>query len=244
VVDGEFALSSMLEHQIWTHLLSWMLQIMPMFFIVGGYSNGMSWKAATRDGKSYGEWLNGRLQRLAGPVLPLLAVWAMLGIGAYLMGARPETVKLGSRDIIRIRNTRKTTMAQQQEQQRIALITGGAKGIGAAIAEQLARGGMHVLIDDIDDAQAHAKADELVQNGFSASPLHIDVGKAASVTAAFHIIDEKWGRCDVVVNNAGIAKTCSFVDFPLDSWQAHLDLNVTGVLMCAQEGARRMMKQR
>lgn len=96
VVDGQLVLSSMLEHQRWTHLLSWMFQIMPLFFIVGGYSNGVSWKAALRDKKSYGEWLNGRLQRLAGPVLPLLVVWAILGIGAYLVGARPETVKLGS----------------------------------------------------------------------------------------------------------------------------------------------------
>ncbi len=96
VVDGHLVLSSMLEHQRWTHILSWMLQVMPVFFIVGGYSNGMSWRAATRDGMSYAEWLNRRLQRLAGPVLPLLAAWTILGIGAHLMGARPETVKLGS----------------------------------------------------------------------------------------------------------------------------------------------------
>jgi hypothetical protein len=96
VVDGELALSSMLEHQRWTHLLSWIMQVMPVFFIVGGYSNGLSWKAAVRDRRSYAEWLNKRLQRLAGPVLPLVAVWALLGIGAYLTGTRPEMVKIGS----------------------------------------------------------------------------------------------------------------------------------------------------
>ena len=96
MVDGQLTLGSMLEYQRWTHLLSWIFQVMPVFFIVGGYSNGVSWKAALRDGTSYAEWLNGRLQRLAGPVLPLLVVWAMLGIGAYLTGARPETVKFGS----------------------------------------------------------------------------------------------------------------------------------------------------
>ncbi|KPK34989.1 MAG: hypothetical protein AMJ66_02470 [Betaproteobacteria bacterium SG8_40] len=93
---GQLVLSSMLEHQRWTHLLSWMLQIMPVFFIVGGYSNGVTWKAAVRDNKTYAEWLNGRLQRLAGPVLPLLVAWIILGIGAHLFGARPETVKFGS----------------------------------------------------------------------------------------------------------------------------------------------------
>lgn len=135
-------------------------------------------------------------------------------------------------------------MAQQPGQQRVALITGAAKGIGAAIADRLARDGMRVLVGDIDEVQARAKADELTQAGFAAAPLQIDIGKAASVAAAFDVIDKQWGRCDVVVNNAGIAKTYPFVDFPLESWQAHLDINVTGVLLCAQHGARRMMKQR
>ena len=134
-------------------------------------------------------------------------------------------------------------MAQQQVQQRIALITGAAKGIGAAIADQLVRDGMRVLIGDIDEDQANTKADELSQAGYCAEALKIDVGEADSVAAAFDVIDKNWGRCDVVVNNAGIAKTCSFVDFPLESWQAHLDINVTGVLLCAQAGARRMIKQ-
>ncbi len=135
-------------------------------------------------------------------------------------------------------------MSSQSSPRRVALITGAAKGIGAAIADQLARVGMHVLIGDIDDAQAQAKAAELAGAGYAASALNLNVGKADSVAAAFETIDRQWGRCDVVVNNAGIAKTMPFVDFPLDSWQAHLEINVTGVLLCAQHGARRMMRQR
>lgn len=96
VIDGQLTLSSMLEYQRWTQLLSWVFQVMPVFFFVGGYSNGVSWKAALRDGKSYSEWLNGRLQRLAGPVLPLLLAWALLGIAGYVSGVRPEMVKAGS----------------------------------------------------------------------------------------------------------------------------------------------------
>jgi 3-oxoacyl-[acyl-carrier protein] reductase len=80
--------------------------------------------------------------------------------------------------------------------------------------------------------------------GFAAAPLLLDVGKAASVSAAFEVVDRQWGGCDIVVNNAGIAKTCSFLDFPLDSWQAHLDINVTGVLLCAQHAARQMVRKR
>jgi NAD(P)-dependent dehydrogenase (short-subunit alcohol dehydrogenase family) len=135
-------------------------------------------------------------------------------------------------------------MAQSQAGQRVALITGAAKGIGAAIADRLARDGMHVLIGDIDDAEAAAAAAALTQAGFNASPLHLDVGNADAVAAAFAEIDRRWGRCDVVVNNAGIAKTAPFVDFPLDSWEAHLRVNVTGVLLCSQHGARLMQRAR
>ena len=125
---------------------------------------------------------------------------------------------------------------------RIALVTGAAKGIGAAIADRLARDGMHVLIGDIDHAEARTKADELTGAGLAAAPLQMDVGNPAAVATAFETIDRQWGRCDVVVSNAGIAKTFPFVEFPLESWRAHLDINVTGVLLCAQHGARLMMR--
>lgn len=135
-------------------------------------------------------------------------------------------------------------MGSLQVSQRVALITGAAKGIGASIADVLAQQGMHVLIGDIDEMQARSKAESLTGAGRSASAVQIDVGDPASVAAAFEVIDRQCGRCDIVVNNAGIAKTFPFVDFPLDSWQAHLAINVTGVLLCAQAGARRMMRSR
>jgi 3-oxoacyl-[acyl-carrier protein] reductase len=135
-------------------------------------------------------------------------------------------------------------MGSDQIPKRVALITGAAKGIGAAIADLLAQQGKHVLIGDIDETQAAAKAEALSSAGGTASALRIDVGDAASIVDAFEIIDRRYGRCDIVVNNAGIAKTFPFVDFPLDSWQAHLAINLTGVLLCAQHGARRMMRER
>ena len=135
-------------------------------------------------------------------------------------------------------------MSSQQVLQRVALITGAAKGIGAAIADTLARQGMHVLIGDIDETQARTKAEALTRAGQTASALRIDVGEPASIAAAFEVIDRQCGRCDILVNNAAIAKTFPFVDFPLDSWQAHLAINVTGVLLCAQHAARRMMRER
>jgi len=89
-------ISSMLEYQQWTRWMTWVFQVMPVFFLVGGYSNSISWQSAQRKGQSYGEWLQLRLQRLAGPVLPLILVWVALAAGAQALGMRPEMVKVAS----------------------------------------------------------------------------------------------------------------------------------------------------
>src|SRR5262245_41371828 len=98
-------------------------------------------------------------------------------------------------------------MTFQQGPKRVALITGAAKGIGAAIADLLARNGAHVLIGDIDEQEARNTAEALTSAGMTASALRIDVGDSVSIAAAFDVIDQLCGRCDIVVNNAGIAKT-------------------------------------
>jgi hypothetical protein len=93
---GEINLENMLYYQPWTQWLTWAFQVMSVFFIVGGYSNGVSWRSAQRSNRRYAEWLSGRLQRLVGPVLPLLFVWALLGAIAHWWGVDPGLIKLGS----------------------------------------------------------------------------------------------------------------------------------------------------
>jgi len=96
-VDAEgIHISSMLEHQQWTRWMTWAFQVMPVFFMVGGYSNGISWESARRHGRSYAEWLQLRLQRLVGPVLPLIAMWMLLAAGAQALGVHPDMVKVAS----------------------------------------------------------------------------------------------------------------------------------------------------
>jgi hypothetical protein len=80
----------------WTSWLTWFLQVMPIFFMVGGYANGVSWRAAQRDGRSYAAWLEGRLRRLVWPLLPLLVAWVMIVAGEYARGVRPELIRYGS----------------------------------------------------------------------------------------------------------------------------------------------------
>ena len=96
LVDGRPTVSSLLEYEPWTRWLTWVFQVMPIFFLVGGYSNGVSWKSATRSGKTYGEWLSSRLQRLVGPVLPLLILWAVAGAVAGQFGVPAEMIGTGS----------------------------------------------------------------------------------------------------------------------------------------------------
>jgi hypothetical protein len=96
VADGAIHISNMLEHQPWTRWMTWVFQVMPVFFLVGGFSNGISWQSAQRKGQTYAGWLQVRLQRLVGPVLPLIVLWILLAIGANGLGLRPEATKIAS----------------------------------------------------------------------------------------------------------------------------------------------------
>src|SRR5215469_11337435 len=80
----------------WTAWLTWILQVMPIFFMVGGYANGISWRAARRDRKSYAAWLEGRLRRLVWPTLPLLLAWVAIVAIEYALDVRPKLISYGS----------------------------------------------------------------------------------------------------------------------------------------------------
>lgn len=80
----------------WTHYLTWVLQVMPIFFLVGGYANALSWRSAQGKDEPYAVWLRARLRRLVLPVLPLLAVWT---VGAFIMlqtGVDPNLIRIAS----------------------------------------------------------------------------------------------------------------------------------------------------
>jgi hypothetical protein len=80
----------------WTHYLTWILQVMPIFFLVGGYANAAGWRSARRNSVPYAAWLRARLRRLILPVLPLLAVW-IAGAAAFLnFNGDPFLLRIGS----------------------------------------------------------------------------------------------------------------------------------------------------
>lgn len=94
--NGDLKLGDMLHLAPWTQWFTWAFQVMPLFFIVGGYSNAVSWEAARRAGQSYGLWTATRLKRLVGPVVPLLIVWSAIAVAARQLGVPPQMIKLGS----------------------------------------------------------------------------------------------------------------------------------------------------
>lgn len=127
---------------------------------------------------------------------------------------------------------------------RVAMVTGAAMGIGAAIAERLGHDGYTVVVADINLGAAEEMVMGLSAQAIEAYALAVDVSDPVSISAAFDDLHERFGRCDVLVNNAGIAKTVSFEDLPLDNWLRTLDVNLTGAMLCAQHAARSMKKQR
>ncbi|HSJ33764.1 MAG TPA: acyltransferase [Acidimicrobiia bacterium] len=94
--DGELVAGHLLEMTTWTHPLTWILQVMPVFFVVGGFANGVSWRSARRRGEAYGGWLRSRLRRLILPVIPLLLVWGGGGWLGLRLGLDWELLQMAS----------------------------------------------------------------------------------------------------------------------------------------------------
>ncbi|HLF60166.1 MAG TPA: acyltransferase [Acidimicrobiia bacterium] len=95
--EGRLVPGHLLELARWTHPLTWVLQVMPIFFFVGGYANALSWRSARSRGEGYGGWLRARLRRLAIPVIPVLLFWTAFGWLALRLGLDWEVLQLASR---------------------------------------------------------------------------------------------------------------------------------------------------
>src|SRR5262249_482183 len=94
--SGELIGAHILTAVPWTAWLTWVGQVMPIFFIVGGYTKGGSWRAARRDGRSYAPWVGSRVRRLGWAVLPVLVAWVAIVAIEYARGVRPELIRYGS----------------------------------------------------------------------------------------------------------------------------------------------------
>jgi len=117
------------------------------------------------------------------------------------------------------------------------VVTGGGAGIGAATARLLTERGYRVVVTDLDEAAAAKVADEIGTLSTS-----LDVTSRVSIRAAVDFAERELGPLDGWVSNAGISSMFAFLDVPDEDWQHMLDVNTTGVFLCAQEFARRLVQ--
>lgn len=126
---------------------------------------------------------------------------------------------------------------------KVALVTGAAQGIGRAIAEAYAEHGAHVAVADIAADGALAAASAISQGGPKAMAVTMDVSDPEQVQRAVEATVSEFGRIDVLVNNAALLLADYVLDCPLENWQAVFRVNMEGTFLCSQSGARQMVKQ-
>lgn len=126
----------------------------------------------------------------------------------------------------------------------VGIITGGAHGIGEAIAEGFAKNGVNLAIADINIEAANETAARLTKLGVKAIGIKLDVSSAETVIKAFEDIRKEFNRIDILINNAGITKDCILLRMKEADWDAVVDTNLKGVFLCSREAIRDMTKQR
>ena len=123
----------------------------------------------------------------------------------------------------------------------IALITGGARGIGFGCAEAIAEDGARVVLADIDGEGVRSAAARL---GGDAIGFACDMSDPARVSNLFDGIEQDIGPVSILVNNAGVALPCDFLETPLEDFRRVIDLNLTGTFVALQRAARTMVARK
>lgn len=127
---------------------------------------------------------------------------------------------------------------------RVAVVTGGAGGIGTSISAGLAEAGATVIITSRNVEAINEVAEQIRVQGRSADAIPSDVLDPASIKALASEVKAKYGRVDILVNCAGLAIRQPSVSFELDKWQRVMDINVKGTFICCQEFGKIMLEQK
>jgi NAD(P)-dependent dehydrogenase (short-subunit alcohol dehydrogenase family) len=134
-------------------------------------------------------------------------------------------------------------VAAFQLEDRVAVVTGAASGIGREIALTFARAGARVACVDVDGAGAETTAGEIEAEGGESLFAVCDVSDQVPVAAAFREVDERFGHLDVLVNDAFVPSHTRPQEIELEEWTRVLEVNVTGYMLCAQAAGRRMIER-
>jgi len=125
----------------------------------------------------------------------------------------------------------------------VAIITGGAGGIGEAAARAIARRGVRVAVADLRPAAAEEAAARLRGEALPAEAVTVDVGSDASVRDMVETVLGRWGRIDILVNNAGLESSRPFLEIGLEEYERVMRVNTTGVWLCCQAVVPVMLRQ-
>ena len=125
----------------------------------------------------------------------------------------------------------------------MAIVTGAGRGIGRAIARRLGREGVAVAVTDIDEANAAKVAEEVRAQDGQAIAMKVDVTRKADAERMVRETVAQFGRLDILVTNAGIIAVVPLIDTDEATWDALMNVNAKGVLLCAQAAARQMIAQ-
>lgn len=127
---------------------------------------------------------------------------------------------------------------------RVALVTGGSRGIGRAVCLAFASEGAAVAVNATTFEGADKTAEEIRRAGGRAVAVKANVADPAEVSAMVDKVVAEFGRLDILVNNAGISMAKPSADLPLEDWKRALDINLNGVFYCSQAAGRQMIGQK
>ena len=131
-------------------------------------------------------------------------------------------------------------------QNAVAIITGGARGIGRGIAYELAKEGVRIAVADLPsvDAERRETIDEIKRAGSDAFGADVDVRDLTQVQAMVQATIDRWGQVDILVNNAGVISVGLVATLPVEEWDRVLDVNLKGTFLCAKAIAPHMTERR
>ena len=125
---------------------------------------------------------------------------------------------------------------------KVAIVTGGANGIGEATVRDMVNEGAKVIIADIDDEKGKALAEEFNKDGKKAAYCNTDVTKEAEVEAMVKLAKDEFGKLDILFSNAGIGNLVPTAELELENWQRVIDINLTGVFLSAKHAIPVMLE--
>jgi len=129
-------------------------------------------------------------------------------------------------------------------EEKVAIITGAARGIGFTIADVLAENGATSVIIDLDQEAVDLAVQQIDDKGNKAIGLVADVTNTEEIASVFKEINEKLGKIDILINNAGITKDGLLMKMKESDWNAVMDVNLKGTFLCTQKVCRYMIKNR